>query len=222
MEANEALKLSPPQRRLFEDLVLKGDQLAGMYFGALSVLRQRENPDFLALAAHGIRELMEKLPGHFDLPLRSKAYSLGNEVNQLDGQWLKTLANTACRGVGGWGGQIDRSIGTFLGTLEGFFERYRQSRPTRRQERVGLFRRLDPRGLPLPDVIEDSWVKQWDDLNGFFQGVAHHTRATSVDEFSARLAHLEQFLVDRLRPRTFEDHTALDQLIREGEADDNP
>ena len=52
------LELSGQQRALYEALSGKDERLAGMYLGSLLVLRQIENPDLLALAAHGLRELM--------------------------------------------------------------------------------------------------------------------------------------------------------------------
>jgi len=54
-------RLSGSQRTLYEALASKDPRLARMYLGALSVLDRQGNPDRLALASHGLRELMEKM-----------------------------------------------------------------------------------------------------------------------------------------------------------------
>ena len=66
------LQLSAQQRALYEALAEQDKRLAGIYLGSLLVLSQLENPDSLALAAHSLRELMEKLPKYRDLPAAKK------------------------------------------------------------------------------------------------------------------------------------------------------
>ena len=62
---------SPTQLELLEALRTRTGKFdfATMYRGALLVLQQTDNPLRLVLAAHGIRELMEKSPESFgELP----------------------------------------------------------------------------------------------------------------------------------------------------------
>ena len=53
--------LADQQVRLLRALQSKDDSLAAMYLGALRVLSDCDNQDRFSLAAHGIRELMEKI-----------------------------------------------------------------------------------------------------------------------------------------------------------------
>jgi hypothetical protein len=56
---------------LQKDLALKAknSKMAQMYIGSILVLQQVGNPDRFALAAHGIRELMEKMSRYLDVPV---------------------------------------------------------------------------------------------------------------------------------------------------------
>lgn len=72
--SSEIAALTGQQRALYEALLDLGSaakdenpRMAKMYFGAVLVLRQIGNPDRLALAAHGLRELMEKMPRFLDV-----------------------------------------------------------------------------------------------------------------------------------------------------------
>ena len=60
--------LAGQQQALLTALIEKDPHLGVMYLGGLHVLRQEGNPDREALAAHAIRELMEKLPQFVDVP----------------------------------------------------------------------------------------------------------------------------------------------------------
>ncbi len=74
-------QISGKQRFLYEALSERdtqlaneqGKKLADMYLGALRVLADEHNPDRLPLAAHGIRELLEKLPRYLKVPTQAAA-----------------------------------------------------------------------------------------------------------------------------------------------------
>jgi hypothetical protein len=88
--AEPELVLSGQQQTLLIALNEKDPKAAKMYLGALHVFQQRANPDRLALAAHGLRELMEKLPKYVDIPARGQAKSqptLYVKVRELADSW---------------------------------------------------------------------------------------------------------------------------------------
>jgi hypothetical protein len=89
---------SGQQERLVHALQLKDGMLADMYLGALRVLSDDTNPDRFALAAHELRELMEKIPQWLDFPIRREEgrKSLKERVRDLCVQWNSTLKRTAC------------------------------------------------------------------------------------------------------------------------------
>src|SRR5512132_2198654 len=57
--------------------------------GPKSVLRQRDNPDRISLAAHGMREVMEKLYVYIDVPVPAKPPSMKSKVQALRQEWMR-------------------------------------------------------------------------------------------------------------------------------------
>jgi hypothetical protein len=212
------LQLSGQQRALYEALSEKDERLAGMYLGSLLVLRQIENPDLLALAAHGLRELMEKLPRYLDLPVAAKPPSLKEKVRSLLQSWGSAARHSQCLLDPAWSGAIDGPLRKFLKRTQEFFSWFESEHPTRKQQTAKVLRSLDPINRPLPAPIEQLRIEEWDKCHNYFEGVSHHTILLPPEDFTSWLAVLERFLLDRLRPRTFEDHTEIDRIISEGEA----
>jgi hypothetical protein len=215
------LEMSARQRMIFTALDGKHARLASMYAGACHVLVSG-NPDHFALAAHNIRELIEKLPDHVDVPAAaasdklkqpSTPPSLKERVNALAQQWqsIDSRIENAT--------EIDGRLKRFHRKLREFFESFERDFPTRVAQRTAALRKLDGSGRQLPAPIENHRVGIWGAYNNFFQGVSHHSRACADDEFFDWLDSFEGFLVDCLCPRTFDDFATLDAIIEEGEQD---
>jgi hypothetical protein len=116
---------------------------------------------------------------------------------------------------GQWVGTVDGHARRMLVAGDTFFSWYEENFPTRTREAEAVLRALDPDGqLPLA-----SAVGTWNELRGYFIGVAHHRPDVTLDEFDRRLNDLEDFLITRLRPRPFADAARLDSLIEAGERD---
>lgn len=213
----QQLQLSGRQRALYEALSEKEQSLADMYLGSLMTLQQAGNPDSLALAAHGLRELMEKLPIYLDAPVDVKTQSLKGKVRELVPSWSGTLERSSCYSESGWSGEIDRHLRKFLKRSHRFFDWFEAERPTRKQKAAEALRELDPLKQPLPEPIAGLRVEEWDRFHDFFEGVSHHGINPSQDDFTVWQSAFESFLLDRLRPRTFEDHAEIDKIISEGE-----
>lgn len=214
----EPFQLDGPQRMLHEALIARSSDLGDIFFGALLTLGQKENPDRLAQAAHGMRELMEKLPNYLDLPIPKKLPSLKEKVRHLARRRDKALNNSSSRDGSAWRGEIDNHLQKFLIEADEFFEWFEEEHPTRKRRTVKMLRGLDPSALPLPEPLEESNIEQWNKCNDHFQGVSHHTISGAENDFRLHLSVLENFLLDRLAPQTSEDFTLIDELIREGEA----
>jgi len=88
------VKLTNQQNALHDALTRNDVDLGNMYLGTLFVLAQTENPDRLALAAHGIRELMDKIPYYFDIQITAQKESLKPKVNEIETEWNKTIENS--------------------------------------------------------------------------------------------------------------------------------
>ncbi len=211
------LRLDGQQRALHDALLAKDNEMAGMYRGALVVLADNGNDDRLALAAHGLREVMEKLPRYLNVPMPAHQEHLKEKVVSLEERWETTLRNTKCEHKQRWNGEIDAQISKMLDSLGEFFKWFDMHYPRRKAEVVATLRQLDGSGRVLPAPLEKRNADDWTEIRDYFVSVAHHRKTTTQDDFSAWLDALERFLLDRLRPRTFDDLVGIDKIIEEGE-----
>jgi hypothetical protein len=209
------VELSGSQRALRGALAGRSAVLERMYIGGLTVLHSDANPDRFALAAHSLRELIEKLPEHFNVPQQAMRESLKAKVNELLPHWDRARRGS-CHDGGVWDGAIDNVLKAFLGRLAGFFDWHTTHHRRRNAEAADALRRFDAAGRALPPRLEALNVEALEEMRDFFQKVAHHRREVAHGEFVVWLDALERFLLDRLVPRTFEDFEQLDQLIDEG------
>jgi hypothetical protein len=216
---SKPLRLPGQQQALYNALLEKDQGLTNMYYGALMVLNHNSNPDNLALAAHGVRELMEKIPVFVDVQIKAQTESLKGKVLDLENFWTATLRKTKCYKSQKWSGQIDVPLSKLLERLYTFFEWFIKHHPRRRAEIIATLQGLDSSRFKLPEHLEKLNAQTWDDMRDFFQAVSHHRKFTTGEEFSLRLNMLETFLLDRLHPRTFADINVIDEIIREGESD---
>jgi hypothetical protein len=214
----QLLQLTGNQQALYGALQVKAATLATIYHGALSVFQDPGNPDRLALAAHGLRELMEKIPRYLDLPKEEPSSNMTGQVRALHKSWRDTVEKTICLTDGCWNGPIDTFLERFLQRVCDFFLWVDSARPPRRQAVTAALRKLDPLPYPLPEPIEKLRLKEWEFIHNYFEKVSHHNGTATVDEFSRWLVNLERFLLDHLIPRTFEDHARIDEIIDESDS----
>ena len=195
------------QQELLRRVLAERDiQAETIYVGALMVLSDDTNPDRLAMAAHGIRELIEKLPKYFNLPMAERE-KMGDKLAPVRAAWSKALP------------ELDKEKplpGALWDKLEAFFAWCETELSTFRQKTTEMLRRLDPAGGALPQPIEDEQVRQWVQCKNFFVESAHHHGCT-VEDFLRWLDTFERAVLDRVRPRTFERADELDALIAEVE-----
>jgi len=213
------LSLDAQQIACYKALQEKSSYIAGMYIGTLRVMRQEDNPDKLPQAAHSIRELMEKLPGVLDVPMQATKETLKSKVRELEDEWKKVITNKGCNDNGEWTGEIGGALQKFLKKTEKFFEWIVEHHPRRRNEYTEALRAMDNSNISLPEPLEVLSVKRWEEMLDFFQKVAHHRSFPSSEEFTQRLNALEEFILERLVPRTFDNFKIIDEIIAEGERD---
>jgi hypothetical protein len=211
--------MSVQQLALHAALEERSADLARMYVGALIVLSNPDNPDRLPQAAHSLRELMEKIPRYIAVETRASRESLRVKVRELEDHWNNTVEYSACYDDGNWNGSIDRPLRRLLQGLQYFFDWFGEHHPRRRTETATVLRRLDGSGRTLPPRLEDLEIEGWLAIRNYFLAVAHHGRQPPEGDFGAWIDALERFLLDRLRPRTFADFDAIDDIIQEGEGD---
>lgn len=209
------VKLLDQQRELEAALRRLDPRLASMYLGCLRVLADVENPEALPLAAHAARELMRAVPSVLDVPMKAHKERLGDKVRALQDKWAATARRSSCRqDGGGWSGTIDTNLAKALRAIDELFRWMNEHMPRRRDETIGAIRRLE-RATALPDHLERANAAAWEDLVEYFNGIAHHNTQPERQALEARIEQLEHFLLARVRPRTFDDFSKIDDLLRE-------
>jgi hypothetical protein len=91
------------------------DDKARWFAAALRVLSDKDNPDAVALAAHDLREILEKLPRE------SNERSLKEVTKDLLGTWRSMTATTKALQSGAWTGSIDAPLAGFLENYDAVF-----------------------------------------------------------------------------------------------------
>ena len=74
--------------------------------------------------------------------------------------------------------------------------------------------RLDPRLGQTPQSVQVAVVKDLMRLQDVFNSATHSSKP---EEFEPAVEGFEEFLIDRLAPKTFEKQDAIAALVREGE-----
>ena len=217
-KAKQTIIYSERQLAFLKALKDTNSTLSEMYCGCIIALKDSSNPDRFAQCAHSIRELMEKLPEVFDAPINTQGGNLKDKVHKLLEAYNLAEKNTTCYSVNeGWSGVLDGYIVQFFLAIKDFFKWFDESRPSRRSDLKALLKKMEKSAEDLPEGIVYNNIKKWENLRDFFQAVAHHRKFPEEREFLQNLDCLEQFLLDRLTPRTFDDFAEIDALIAEGE-----
>lgn len=208
-------KLTERQFALHSELGRRKETLADMYLGALIVLQGSSNPDYLAQAAHSIRELMEKLPKIISVSMRECKNSI--TTVEMKDSWQSAIKKTSCHSIAGWGGEIDPDLRKFLQKAEIFFENFNNIYIPRPAQLQLFLRELDGVGRLQSAELEKQNIKIWNEIRDYFVNVAHHRIEVDNKEFYAQLALFEDFILDKLHPETIADFESIDMLIQEGE-----
>lgn len=197
---------------LEKDLALqgKGSLMAQMYLGAIIVKQQVGNPDRFPLAAHGLRELMEKIPRYLDVPV-AQGGGMTDRVTTVSAKWRATSKHK--EGTNNY----SKKLREFIVVVEEFVSWFERQHSSRRERAGHLLDRLDQRKVKLPGPIKDAHASEWNSCHKFFEEVSHHGCQPTRDEFNAYVDIFERFLLDRFKPRTFEDQSVLKAIIEEGE-----
>jgi hypothetical protein len=207
-------------RSLFKALQRKDQEtptslvpVAPIYLGAKTVrwqMKNPENPEYLAQAAHSVRELFEYLPTKFNIAIfQHKAFA--DRQRKLIACWEE-------HGKPDADGAVNVGRHTFDEEMAAFVEATYEVTRTHRTRSEQLIMRMDVSKRPLPPDLANEHIKEWGLQRAFFVDVCHHRQTTSDDEYDARLRRLELFLLDRMRPRVLEDQAPLRAIIERGEA----
>ena len=87
--------LSDEQRLLYEELQKKDGSLAQIYLGAVSVLKDTENPERVMQAAYSMRELMGYVTTLFGIRI-DPIQPVFNELKDAKASWDRALVESDC------------------------------------------------------------------------------------------------------------------------------
>jgi len=205
-----------PKRVLLREELLKATtpRLTAYYWEAIRALHEADDEVRFAIAGHALRELQNGLPNHLNVP--EEKGRLGDFFNWLRERW-RSISSTRPPKVAAelWTGlPIDRALGVFLGRLHDKIEEYADVNPRRREMHRSALGLLDPGLSEAPETVQDAVVTTW---MGFSQVFNNATHSTKPEEFEAAVEAFEDFLIDRLAPKTFEKRDAIAALVREAE-----
>ena len=210
--------MSQLSESLAASLRAHSSRLADMYIGAWAVLSDDANPDRIALAAHAMRELMEK--GQRELAVTVRAAAPGTGRTRAAFDRLNALCQQARQESPSYrtrSGEIDQIVAKVLEAAEELVALHNQERPGRAVQREDLIRRLDPLGAALPAELVADWVVRWESWDSFFQLASHHQTAPSAEEMASAISEFSDFLIERLEPGPSRARDDIERLIREAE-----
>jgi hypothetical protein len=209
-----------PKRVLLRDQLLKSTtpRLTAYYWEAIRALREGDEEIRYSIAGHALRELQNGLPNYLNVPEVSGG--LGEFFGWLRDAWQPLPLRWAERGAGERLVEtIDPALRRFLGTLGDKIKIYSAAHPRRRDMHQSALARLDPGLGETPDTVQKVIVSTWMRLQDTFNSATH---SSNPEEFESAVEAFEDFLIDRLAPRTFEKRDAIKALVEEAEGHANP
>ena len=220
--AGSSLFSLPPEKvALHRALAERERKLGQIYEGALRTLADTANPDCLALAAHGFRELMEKFAHLVAVPLRVPGENLKNKVQALRKPYarMKKKCDGHSKIVDG-NGQLIKEMSQFMMAMDELFSWADEIMPSRKTAAVKLLQRLEPSARQLPSLLQEVNAQYWEKIHNFFAQTCHHSMEPSRDDAERWVGALEHFLLDRLIPRTTRDFVRIDAILSEAKRND--
>lgn len=198
---------SSRSQEILATLTQQKGRAAQFYEGALRALADRANPVRVEMAAYALRELIEEIERQTGGI--ASGPKLGDLLESLRGAWSLAVRRPTDRGLVD---DCDPAIFAVDRFLEDADAGHRRRRDRAQQALGGL----DPVRRPNPPDTEVARIEELIRFRGRFNGVLHAPQATDPDSFAALVDGFETFLLAILRPRTFDDFTDIDDLLKEG------
>jgi hypothetical protein len=153
--------------------------------------------------------MVDKLPQFLEIPQPEKPPNIKVEINNLKAAWDNCPSSKQAN----WDGIVGAPERRFFKKAKKFFDWYAAEHIIRYERNVAMVRNFDPSSHKLPTPLEDMRVKEWRMYSDYFTGIAH---LGDPSELADWLSQFEQFLLNTLVPRTFEDYNAIDDILKEG------
>jgi len=208
----DALNLRLPQlssrsREVLGELARQKGRPDRFYEGALRALADRANPVRAEMAAYALRELIQELERAAGAP--KKGPGLVDLLRAFRPKWEAAERSPNDRGL------VDNCDQAVF-AVDQFLDDARKGHRPRRDRAQETLSGLDPVQRVNPPDTEDGRIEALLDFREEFNTALHGERPTDPEAFSSLVERFETFLLAWFRPRTFEDFSEIDKLLREG------
>jgi len=189
-------------------------KLSEIYSGILHAFHSDAFPNQCRVLAYQARELMDKAPRIMSLygatvPDKPPSFAdlrkhLGDEYskiyNRLERDPMETRAG-------------QDAVRDFLGFIESWLLKVEQARPDIRKLARSHVIGLEPGSAPPHGKSLEIAVTRWIAMKDEFNSILHGEGQETLAQVKALVSDLEDFFLFRLRPRTFENQTKIDQYL---------
>lgn len=201
--------------RAYRALHNERQDLANWYLAGRGLAEDQSQSEHLVLAAHEIREIIEKLIDAALAPGKVSRRQLGDRVEDLKRRWPHEVVT---RHAGDWPPDELERLRPFLLEAQKLFAPDGEWKPARASEMETFLETRDPL-LAVGGANADARarLKAWKDLRDYFVGVCHHRVITTREEFAGRMAIFDALVIEVLGPQVFPEYAEIDRLLQEGE-----
>ena len=207
--------LEGAQLRVFRALQNERAELALWYQESCQLAGNSERSEHLVLAAHEIREIIDRLVDNTVAPYQVTRKQLGDAVGALKRRWPDGVLT---RPVADWTDDELDQLRPFLMEAQNLFAPD-GARPFKERELATFLDVRDP--IPAAGNAEADQISgrltAWKRLRDYFVGVCHHRDTTTSEEFQRRLSEFGNLVLPVLGPQIFPEQAEVDRLLREAE-----
>ncbi len=203
LEVWRALRSKAKPKFLFHD----------WYFSAIEAVASSSeaNPDRLAQAGNGLREILEKLPRALDTEIRGPDRNI---FEQSRGALINAVAQAKQEYSAGWTGGITEKLAAALQCVDRYLEL--RASPTRAERTFGGLAKLDPMMKALPGGLQQRKLRRYSQIAKRLEQFTHHQCASDDQDFRDCLTQTEELILDLLAPITAEDQDELLAIASKG------
>lgn len=208
--------------RLLEIFKKADNKLALAYESVIAVLNAEHISDHIRMAALGVREILNKLPGYFDVPFKKNTDDLGKLIGKFKEVWEEKKISSYLEIS--WQDFHEEPIKNFLMECRDFFQRNDEIRISRKEPVIAAARVLHIRHSEenIPEYLEENIAYQWKKFLKYFNGMVHSDyNETDKETFIYELSNLQNFLVELIEPNIFDSIQEIDEVIKSGENSPN-
>jgi len=215
-QPREAVPEADLSSEVVEILAARDEDVAKWYLGALETLAVPRHSDAFAQAAHGLREVMNRLHVLAGAPVPPVG-SLGSRFQKLVLAWRRGQDQSRCYEGGRWSGDIDDGARAAFQVVAETIEWHETFMPSRREAFLLATRQLDPSGRTLPEPEEQRLWRAWSSTKEYFDAVAHHGKQTTEGEFRSEVERLNGFVIRLFRRDVHAEQLRIAALVARAE-----